>query len=165
MGHKDHHEKARGPARVFVLTVSDTRDEAADDSGALIKQLLIGVGHEVAGYKVVRDEPDVIRGVIGTLPADAQAIVINGGTGVSKRDGTFEAVDSMLEKRLPGFGELFRMLSYQEIGPAAIMSRATAGVAGGKVVISIPGSTGAVRLAMEKVILPELSHLIWEANK
>lgn len=147
------------------MTVSDTRTEETDTSGALIGKLLAGAGHEITGRRIIPDEPEMIARIIGGLPDGTQAVIINGGTGISKRDGTFEAVEAALDKTLPGFGELFRMLGYQEIGPAAMMSRAAAGVAGGKIVISIPGSEGAVRLAMEKIILPELAHLVWEANR
>ena len=114
-------------------------------------------------YELVRDEPAQIAGLIRALEqSGCQLILTNGGTGIARRDSTFEAVDSMLEKRLPGFGELFRMLSYADIGPGAMLSRATAGIYGRALVFCLPGSTGAVRLALEKLILPELEHLVWE---
>jgi len=165
MGHRDHHEKAKAPVSVFVVTVSDTRTEENDESGRLINELLAGAGHTLSGYAIVPDEPDRIKGLMEDLPAGTQAIILSGGTGISKRDGTFDAVQSMLDKTIPGFGELFRMLSYEEIGPAAIMSRATAGVMDGKIVISMPGSRGAVALAMEKIVIPELAHMAWEVSK
>ena len=145
-----------------MITVSDTRTEFNDESGQLIKGLLTQGGHETVGYHIVKDEPDEI----GTLLQetmfrnDVEAVLLSGGTGIAPRDGTYEIVSQLLAKRLDGFGELFRFLSYQEIGSAAIMSRAVAGVASGKIVISLPGSQGAVRLAMEQLVLPELGHMI-----
>ena len=130
-------------------------------------KLLKEHGHDVVAYRLVKDEPAQITEEIRTsVGNDAiQAIIINGGTGISRRDSTFEAVDSMLEKRLDGFGEVFRYLTYQEIGSPAIMTRATAGIVQGKVLFSTPGSEDAVRLAMQKLILPELSHLVRELSK
>ena len=150
---------------VFVITVSDTRDEETDTSGALIRDKLTTAGNTIAGYRIVRDEPGAVLELLNGPPAGTQAIVINGGTGISKRDNTFEAVDAVLEKKLPGFGELFRSLSYGEIGPACMMSRATAGVMRGIPVMSIPGSRGAVALALDKIIIPELAHFVWEAGR
>ncbi|MFA6451622.1 MAG: molybdenum cofactor biosynthesis protein B [bacterium] len=165
LGHKDHHEKSYGPVGVYVITVSDTRTEETDTSGALIMEKLVAAAHTVTGFRIAPDEPAVIREILSNLPAGTQAVIINGGTGISKRDNTFEAIESMLDKKLPGFGELFRALSYAEIGAAAMMSRATAGVMRGVSVMSVPGSRGAVALAMEKIIIPELAHFVWEANR
>ncbi len=167
MGHKEHKEKAVKNVNCMVITVSDTRTEETDTSGKLIQRLLKENGHSIAHYKILKDVPVLIRDTVANAIADnnLHAIIINGGTGISKRDTTFEAVDSLLEKRLEGFGELFRFLSFQEIGSAAMMSRASAGVYMGKVIISIPGSESAVRLAMERLILPELGHIIWEINR
>lgn len=167
MSHQEHERRAQAEApraiRCGVITISDTRAPDTDTSGAAIRAALAGQGHEVARYAVVKDEPDQIVALVRELAAGGcQAIFTNGGTGIARRDSTFEAIDGLLEKRLPGFGELFRMLSYQEIGPAAMLSRATAGLYGGTLIFCMPGSTGAVRLAMEKLILPELAHLIWE---
>lgn len=130
-------------------------------------RLLKEQGHEVAGYHVVRDEPSQIRHLIeqAAQTDSVQAILVNGGTGISKRDSTFEAVDSMLDKRLVGFGEIFRYLTYKDIGSPAIMTRATAGIFRGRVVFSTPGSEGAVRLAMEQLILPELGHIVQQLTK
>lgn len=130
-------------------------------------KLLKEHGHDVVAYRLVKDEPAQITEEIRTSAGDdsVQAIIINGGTGISRRDSTFEAVDSMLEKRLDGFGEVFRYLTYQEIGSPAIMTRATAGIVQGKVLFSTPGSENAVRLAMQKLILPELGHLVRELSK
>ena len=151
----------------MVVTCSDTRTPETDTSGQLIQKLLKEQGHTITAYHLVKDEPSEIKAQIaqGTANAQVQAIIINGGTGISRRDSTFEAVDAMLEKRLDGFGEVFRYLTYQEIGSPAIMSRATAGIIKGRVLFSTPGSENAVRLAMEKLILPELGHLVKELSK
>ena len=146
----------------MVITCSDTRTPDTDTSGQLIQKLLKEKGHTVTAYHLVKDEPAQIKGRIAEgLANDAvQAIIINGGTGISRRDSTFEAVDAMLEKRLDGFGEVFH-----EFGSPAIMSRASAGIIKGRVLFSTPGSEIAVRLAMEKLILPELGHLVKELTK
>jgi molybdopterin adenylyltransferase len=151
----------------MVITCSDTRTPDSDTSGQLIRKLLEERAHSIVGYHVAKDDPAQIQLWIarGTVHDAVQAIIINGGTGISRRDSTFEAVDAMLEKRLAGFGEIFRMLTYQDIGSPAIMSRATAGVIKGRILFSIPGSENAVRLAMEKLILPELGHLIQQLSK
>jgi molybdopterin adenylyltransferase len=151
----------------MVITCSDTRTPDTDTSGQLIQRLLKEQGHTVAAYHLVKDEPSKIKAKIKAAVTNKkiQAIIINGGTGISRRDSTFEAVDAMLEKRLVGFGEVFRYLTYQEIGSPAIMSRATAGIIKGRVLFSTPGSENAVRLAMEKLILPELGHLVKELSK
>jgi len=140
--------------------------EATDTSGAAIVALLEQAGHQVIARALVKDEPaDVMAFVATQLRGPAQVIITTGGTGITSRDSTYEAVTEMLEKRLDGFGELFRMLSYADIGPAAMMSRACAGLARDRVVISLPGSEGAVRLAMTKLVLPELGHLVQQASK
>jgi molybdopterin adenylyltransferase len=151
----------------MVITCSDTRTPETDTSGQLIQKLLKDKGHSIAAYHLVKDEPVQITARIteGIANESVQAIIINGGTGISRRDSTFEAVDAMLEKRLDGFGEVFRYLTYQEIGSPAIMSRATAGIIKGRILFSTPGSENAVRLAMEKLILPELGHLVKELTK
>jgi molybdenum cofactor biosynthesis protein B len=157
----EHKEKGKGSIGCFVITVSDTRDETTDTSGQTIKQFLVDEGHQTTGYRIVKDEPMQIEALLDeALGGDADAVIVNGGTGISPRDGTFEVVNRFLEKKLDGFGELFRYLSYLDIGSAAIMSRAAAGTARGKVLISLPGSKGAVTLAMEKLILPELRHMV-----
>ena len=151
----------------MVITCSDTRTPDTDTSGQLIQRLLKEQGHTVAAYHLVKDEPSKIKAKIKAAVTNKkiQAIIINGGTGISRRDSTFEAVDAMLEKRLVGFGEVFRYLTYQEIGSPAIMSRATAGIIKGRILFSTPGSENAVRLAMEKLIIPELGHLVKELMK
>jgi len=158
-----HEHKAGGrKARCFVITVSDTRDETTDGSGSAIKEGLNADGHIVAGYVIVRDEPEQIEGALATAieDTDTDIVIVNGGTGIAQRDGTYEIVSRMLEKRLDGFGELFRYLSYEDIGSAAMMSRAVAGTIGESIVFSLPGSTGAVQLAMTKLILPEIGHMV-----
>ena len=161
--------KAQGPRFVtcYVLTVSDTRTEANDTSGQAIIELLTAAGHFVAGHRIVKDEPgDVERMLLDQLAnPDVQVIITTGGTGITSRDHTYEAIGRVLEKRLEGFGELFRMLSFNEIGPAAMMSRATAGVARGKIIVALPGSEGAVRLAMNELLIPELTHLVQQVSR
>lgn len=165
--HLEHKSAAPASIGCAIITCSDTRTPETDISGQLIRKLLEGQGHRVVEYQVVKDEPYQIqlRVALGTINPAVQAIIVNGGTGIARRDSTFEAVNAMLEKRLDGFGQLFRVLSYQEIGSAAIMTRATAGTISGRVVFSIPGSEHAVRLAMEKLILPELGHMIQQLTK
>ena len=163
MPYQDHRRKARQSVTCAVITVSDTRTEETDKSGQLIRELLEAQGHKVAHYAITKDEPDNIRAQIKQLAADEKChvVLLNGGTGLAPRDTTYEAIDALLEKRLTGFGELFRYLSYEEIGSGAMASRATAGTYGKLLIFSMPGSTPAVRLAMEKLILPELAHLVW----
>jgi molybdenum cofactor biosynthesis protein B len=158
----EHKEKGQRSVGCFVLTVSDTRDESTDQSGQLIKTLLGEHGHRLAGYRIVKDEPAEIESLLKqTLThGEIEAVIVNGGTGIAPRDGTYEVIAGLLDKRLDGFGEIFRFLSYQDIGSAAMMSRAVAGAAQGKVLISLPGSKGAVELAMRRLVLPELGHLV-----
>lgn len=143
-----------------VITVSDTRTEADDRSGALIRDLLSKAGHRVVFYRIVKDEPVLIVEELQQAPAEAEVVICNGGTGLSKRDRTYEAIQRLFEKELTGFGELFRMLSYEQVGAAAMLSRATAGIVGRRAIFSLPGSTAAVELAMTKLILPELGHIV-----
>jgi molybdenum cofactor biosynthesis protein B len=167
MSQAEHKARAPRSVRCFVLTVSDTRTEDTDTSGRAIADLLIAAGHQVAGHTIVKDDPDLVRGTIERQLAapDVHAIITTGGTGITSRDSTYEAVSGLLQKRLDGFGELFRMLSYDQIGAAAIMSRACAGLAAGRIVVCLPGSEAAVRLAMEKLLIPELGHLVQQATK
>ena len=162
--HKTHAPQSVG---CFVLTVSDTRTEANDTGGHAVRELLEMSGHTIAGHAIVRDDPDAVTStVIGWLgDAATQVIITTGGTGITSRDGTFEAIDGLLEKRLTGFGELFRMLSYEQIGAAAMMSRATAGRVRGKAIFVLPGSPEAVRLAMTKLIIPELGHVVQQLKR
>jgi molybdopterin adenylyltransferase len=167
VSHLDH--KATSPVSVtcFVLTISDTRTDQNDTSGQAIAQLLEADGHHVAGRRIVRDDPKAIRDTLVAQLGNpgTQIIITTGGTGITSRDSTYEVVSGLLDKRLDGFGELFRVVSYQEIGPAAMLSRACAGTADGKLIISLPGSEHAVRLAMTKLILPELGHLVRELSR
>ena len=161
--------KAQAPRSVgcWVLTVSDTKVLETDTSGALIRELLNAAGHPVVGFTIVRDEPADVQRVVREACGDdrVQAVIVTGGTGITSRDATFEAIETLLDKRLPGFGELFRMLSYQEVGAAAMLSRAQGGVVQGRVLFSLPGSPNACRLALEKLIIPELPHLIREVRR
>jgi molybdenum cofactor biosynthesis protein B len=152
---------------VHIVTVSDTRTLETDTSGQLIASLLDEGGHQVVGRTVLKDEPADVRSTVAALVSDASVdvVITTGGTGITTRDSTFEAIDGLLQKRLVGFGELFRMLSYHEIGAAAMLSRATAGLTGRTVILALPGSEHAVRLAMEKLVLPELGHLVREARR
>ncbi len=144
-----------------VMTVSDSRSLETDRSGQLIQQSLTAAGHQIVLYLLMKDEPQQIQSQLQQLSdrGDIDAIIINGGTGIAQRDTTYDALTGLLEKTLPGFGELFRFLSYQEIGSRAIASRAIAGIYRQKLIFSLPGSTNAVKLALDKLILPELVHL------
>jgi len=146
------------PLQCVVITISDTRSFAEDNSGNLIKSLLREKGHIIIGYQIIPDEPEEITTQLKSWHT-AEVIIFNGGTGISKRDRTVEAVSGLLEQTIPGFGEIFRLLSYQTIGSRAISSRAIAGVYQEKLVFCLPGSANAVKLAMEKLILPEIVHL------
>ena len=167
MSHREHRAQAPGHVRCYVLTVSDTRTEKNDSGGRAIIELLTSAGHEVVDREIVKDEPDQVRSVVTAqlMQKQIQAIITTGGTGISSRDRSYEAVTDLLEKRLDGFGELFRALSFQEIGPAAMLSRAFAGTARGKIIIALPGSEHAGRLALTKLVLPELGHLVREASR
>ena len=167
MSHHEHRAASPTQIRCYVLTVSDTRTEENDTGGRLLRELLIGEGHEVVGHAIVPDEPATLSGAIEEqLNAEVvQAVITTGGTGISRRDGTFEVVSTLIEKRIDGFGELFRALSFEEIGPSAILSRACAGTARGKILISLPGSKNAVRLGMTKLVLPELGHFVREVTR
>jgi molybdenum cofactor biosynthesis protein B len=162
--HKAHAPKSVG---CWVLTVSDTKTPETDASGALIRELLNGAGHQVVGGTIVRDEPADVQRVVREACEDGrvQAVIVTGGTGITSRDATFEAIEALLDKRLAGFGELFRMLSYQEIGAAAMLSRAQLGVHARRIVVSLPGSPNACRLALEKLLIPELPHLVREVSR
>lgn len=161
MGHGHHAGDAR---RILcaVLTVSDTRTDQNDTSGSEIRSRLEAAGHVVDSYRILPDEPALVSAAIEEYAAAGriEAVLLSGGTGVAARDTTFEAVSLLLTKRIDGFGELFRMLSFEEIGAAAMLSRAVAGLAGTMAVFSMPGSTAACRLAMERLIVPQLSHVV-----
>ena len=164
---QQHRESAPETVRIAVLTVSDTRTPETDTGGDVVEELMRGAGHEVVAREIVRDEAASIRTRLVDLldRTDVDAVVTTGGTGISARDTTYEVVDRMIEKKLDGFGELFRMLSYEEIGAAAVLSRAVAGAVGTKLVASLPGSRNAVGLAMEKLLVPEIAHIVFELRK
>ena len=151
---------------IGIVTVSDSRDTETDTNGIWLREQIEGLGHEVCAHRIVRDEPTEVAEALDDLASGkARMIVFNGGTGISKRDRTYDALSARLEKTLTGFGELFRMLSYEQVGAAAMLSRATAGVYRDTLVISMPGSPAAVQLAWEKLIAPELEHLAWEVGR
>jgi len=162
MGVEEHKKHAIKNIKFAVFVVSDTRNEKTDESGKLIKELIEKNGHNVVEYKIIKNDE---KEIINALQCNADAIVFCGGTGISKKDITIDVVKPLLQKELPGFGEMFRILSMEEIGTAAIMSRATAGIIDGKAVFCIPGSKNAVKTAMEKIILEECGHILWEARR
>ena len=162
-----HREASPEKIRVAVLTISDTRTPETDTGGNAIVEALAGAGHEIASRDIVRDDPPEIEETLKELLASegVDAVITTGGTGISGRDATYEVVSRLIDKKLDGFGELFRMLSYEEIGAAAMLSRATAGAAGFKFLACLPGSSNAVRLAMEKLLVPEMPHVVFELKK
>src|SRR4051812_9924728 len=162
-----HKALAPRQVRCYVITVSDTRTDDTDSSGRAIVDRLEAAGHTVVGRTIVKDDADLVRDTIlrQLANADVQAVLTTGGTGITSRDTTYEAVAAMLQKRLDGFGELFRMLSFEQIGPAAMMSRACAGLAAGRIIIAMPGSEAAVRLAMDRLVVPELAHMVQQAER
>lgn len=169
MSESVHHHREAAPERVWVaaLTISDTRTPENDTGGDTIQELMEQAGHKVVYRNIVRDEVPAIRTtLIGLLGRDdVDAVVTTGGTGISARDTTYEVVEQMIDKKLDGFGEIFRVLSYEEIGAAAMLSRATAGAAGAKFLACLPGSRNAVRLAVEKLLVPEIAHVVFELRK
>ena len=167
MSQAEHKADAPSSVRSFIVTISDTRTEDTDTSGRAIADMLTAAGHNIVGRALVKDDAELVRETIVRQLAnpDVQAIIATGGTGITSRDSTYEAIGGLLQKRLDGFGELFRMLSYEQIGAAAMMSRACAGLAVGRIIVSLPGSEAAVRLAMERLIVPELGHLVQQASR
>jgi molybdenum cofactor biosynthesis protein B len=164
-GSPAHEHKAHAPAQVatFVVTCSDSRSSQSDESGAIIEKALASQGHTVVGRRLIPDDPDAIRGALAEATQSyARAVIFNGGTGIGRRDQTIETLRALFEKELPGFGELFRSLSFAEIGSSAILSRATAGTYQGMVIFALPGSPNGVRLGVERLILPELGHAVRE---
>lgn len=160
-----HRKTAPASVRCFVLTISDTRTEATDTSGDAIAALLTADGHDLAGRALVKDNPDAVRQALTRHAGTVDVVITTGGTGITSRDSTYEAIASLLDKRLDGFGELFRMLSFNEIGSAAMLTRACAGTLGKTAVFSLPGSEHAVRLGMTKLILPEIGHVVRELRR
>ena len=167
MGEAEHKEKAPDHVRCYVLTVSDSRSEASDFGGQLVRELLKDAFHKVVGYSVLKDDKVKIQKAVEKLAADARvdAILVTGGTGIAPRDVTVEALVEIFDKKIEGFGQVFRNLSYADIGSAAILSRATAGVVQKKIVVAMPGALGAVRLAMADILLPEIGHMVFEAGE
>lgn len=167
MSVQEHKRGEPVSARVFVLTVSDTRTPETDTSGAAIQRLLEEAGHVVSRREIVRDEPAEVQRIVKAqlVSPDSQVVITTGGTGITSRDTTYEALAGLLQKRLDGFGELFRTISYEEIGSAAMLSRACAGIAAGKILFILPGSENAVRTAMTKLVIPELGHLLREVAR
>jgi molybdopterin adenylyltransferase len=164
----EHRQHGNRSVKCAVLTVSDTRTEETDTSGKMMKEYLEQQGHEIQQYEIIPDDITIIQETLKGITANnhVEAVLINGGTGVSYRDVTIEAIEPLFSKEIPGFGELFRMLSYQiDIGSASMLSRAIAGVVNNRIVFSTPGSSKAVKLAMEKLILPELGHAVREVTK
>lgn len=159
-----HRKEAPASVRCFVLTISDTRTAATDTSGDAISTALEAAGHVVAGRRIVHDDPDAVQRAVRAA-ADVDAVITTGGTGIALRDGTYEALSALFEKTIDGFGELFRFLSYEQVGSAAMMSRAVAGTMGRIAVFALPGAEQAVRLAMDKLILPEIGHVVRELRK
>jgi molybdenum cofactor biosynthesis protein B len=162
---EQHRATSPATARAFVISISDSRTPQTDSSGDAICSLLTEAGHELLGRTLVKDDPQFVRDAISGRPEATQIVITSGGTGITSRDSTYEAITALFDKRLDGFGELFRMLSYDEIGSAAMLSRACAGTVGRTAVFSLPGSEHAVRLAMTKLILPELGHVVRELNR
>lgn len=162
---QEHRAQAPDSVRVAVIVVSDTRTLDSDKGGALIEELLEREGHEIASRQIVRDEIEAIkRAADDAIQSDAEVVILTGGSGISSRDVTPEAIRPLLTRELPGFGEVFRVLSFGEVGAATMLSRAFAGVAGRTLVFVLPGSTNAVRLALEKLIAPEIGHLVREVR-
>ena len=163
----EHRATAPTTLGCWVLTISDTKTPDTDTSGMLIRERLTAAGHRVVGSSIVRDEPADVQRIIRQAVTDSsvQIVIMTGGTGITSRDSTFEAVEAMLDKRLPGFGELFRMLSFQEIGAAAMLSRAQMGIHARRIIVSLPGSPNACRLALDKLLLPEMGHLVREVSR
>ena len=168
--HSSHEHKkmatVKGKIKLAIVTVSDTRTPETDINGLYLKQEIDATGHEVVAYHIVKDEPKEVEAALAAEDTQsAQIVLFNGGTGISSRDRTYDVLQSRLQKTLPGFGELFRMLSWDQVGASAMLSRAIAGVANGQVIISTPGSPAAVQLAWKKLIKPELQHLAWEVTR
>ncbi len=165
MGAEEHRERAgRGPISIALVTVSDTRTPETDANRRYIERRMHEAGHHLAAYRLIKDEPDQVEAALEELVAlpEVRLVLFNGGTGIAPRDTTYDVISGKLEKTLPGFGELFRMVSWHEVGAAAMLSRATAGVYKQTLVFSMPGSPNAVQTALEQLILPEINHLAWE---
>ena len=165
MSHLEHHKEALKNLKCAVVTISDTRTEENDDSGRAIRELLKSQGHEISDYTIVKDESEPIRNAVLKAMGTSDAVISNGGTGISPRDITIETLEPLMNRTVEGFGELFRSLSFDEIGSSAMLSRAIAGVVDKNLVFCLPGSPNAVKLAMEKLILPEMGHMLSQVRK
>jgi len=167
MGNHEHEKLASANLRLGVMTFTDTRDESSDKSGVILKEMLAAAGHKIAGYRVVREDPELMRQALAEWlqSAEFDAVITNGGTGLTARDSTVEVARSFFTKEMEGFGEIFRLISYHQIGAAAMLSRACAGVVGDKMLICLPGSSKAVRLATARLIVPQLPHMVWEVRR
>ncbi|NLF95311.1 MAG: molybdenum cofactor biosynthesis protein MoaB [Candidatus Riflebacteria bacterium] len=167
MGNHEHEKLASASLRLGVMTFTDTRDESSDKSGGILKEMLAAAGHKITGYRVVREDPELMRQALAEWlqSAEFDAVITNGGTGLTARDSTVEVARSFFKKEMEGFGEIFRLISYHQIGAAAMLSRACAGVVGDKMLICLPGSSKAVRLATARLIVPQLPHMIWEVRR
>jgi molybdopterin adenylyltransferase len=157
----------RGPIAMGLITVSDSRTPDTDTNGAYLRAAIEDAGHEVSGYHLIRDEAELVKIALKEMVEDGitRVVLLNGGTGIARRDTTYDAIRPLLDREIPGFGELFRMLSFEQVGSAAMLSRATAGIHRGVLIFSMPGSPAAVRLAWERLIGPELEHLAWEVTR
>ncbi len=165
MSHLEHHKEALKNLKCAVVTISDTRTEENDDSGRAIRELLKSQGHEISDYTIVKDESEPIRNAVLKAMETSDAVICNGGTGISSRDITIETLEPLMNRTVEGFGELFRSLSFDEIGSSAMLSRAVAGVVDKNLLFCLPGSPNAVTLAMEKLILPEMGHMLSQVRK
>jgi len=167
MGHHEHEKLANTSLKVGVITFSDTRDENNDKSGAILKDMLKAAGHQIVEYRILREDPDLMFRELQKLltSSDIDAVVTTGGTGLTARDSTVEVARSLFNKEMEGFGELFRWISFQQIGASAMLSRACAGMVGNKMLICIPGSSKAVKLAAARLIVPQLPHMLWEIRR
>ena len=167
MGLEAHRAASPPSLAVYVVTFSDSRDEQSDTTGELIREALVAAGHRIVGWCIWREDAEKLRGGMQALLGQGgfDVVIVNGGTGIAPRDHAYEVLAALYEREIPGFGELFRALSYAEIGSAALLSRASAGIAKGVLVFSVPGSRGAARLALDKLILPELGHLVGELRR
>ena len=167
MGHREHHERSRKNVNVAIVVVSDSRTQDTDESGKVASDLLEKKGHTIVEHHLIGNDRDAIANTLSEMTnrADIDVILTIGGTGISKKDITVDVLSPLMEKKLEGFGEMFRMMSFRQIGAGALMSRSTAGVINGKVGMCLPGSTAAIRLAVRRIIIPEIGHIVYEATR
>jgi molybdenum cofactor biosynthesis protein B len=167
MGHGEHHERSRKNVNVAIVVVSDSRTQDTDESGKVASDLLEKKGHTIVEHRFIGNDSDAIANTLSEMTnrADIDVVLTIGGTGISRRDITVDVLSPLMEKKLEGFGEMFRTMSFGQIGAGALMSRSTAGVINGKVVLCLPGSTAAIRLAVKRIIIPEIGHMVYEATR